>query len=151
MRYRRQLNEITVDVPTKKYTADDVPQIIEVFEQTYDKVYGEGSAYTQAGLEVISFGIDAVAPTRKPTIKAWPTGRSQPELTALKGYRQAFFSQLKDFVRTKVFDYTALQPGNMIEGPAILETPITTIVIPPVARAKVDPYMNIEISQGGEE
>ena len=34
-------------------------------------------------------------------------------------------------MKTRVFDAAALQPGNRVDGPAILEAPDTTTVVPP--------------------
>ncbi len=50
-----------------------------------------------------------------------------------------------DFLKTKIYAYDQLRPGNVIEGPSVIETRITTIVIPPEKVAKVDRYLNVEI------
>ena len=51
----------------------------------------------------------------------------------------------KDFVRTAIYEYERLKPGNVIEGPAIVESPTTTVVIPPEKLARIDPYLNMVI------
>ncbi len=146
MRYRRQLNELGVPVLVKKYDENDVLKIMEVFDQKYEEVYGEGSAYREAGIELISFTIDAIGKTSKPTLRVYEEGTASPE-DALKGSREVFFTKpVKDFYKTKIYDYDRLRPGNVIEGPSVIETRITTIVIPPEKVAKVDKYLNVEIS-----
>jgi N-methylhydantoinase A len=35
--------------------------------------------------------------------------------------------------------------GNRVAGPAIIETPVTTIVLPPRQTATVDAYLNVAI------
>jgi N-methylhydantoinase A/oxoprolinase/acetone carboxylase beta subunit len=65
---------------------------------------------------------------------------------ALKGSREVFFTKPgKDFYKTEIYDYERLRPGNMVKGPSVIETRITTIVIPPEKVAKVDKYLNVEI------
>ncbi len=146
MRYRRQLNELGVPVLVKKYDENDVLKIMEIFDQKYEEVYGEGSAYREAGIELISFTIDAIGKTSKPTLRVYEEGTASPE-DALKGSREVFFTKpVKDFYKTKIYDYDRLRPGNVIEGPSVIETRITTIVIPPEKVAKVDKYLNVEIS-----
>jgi N-methylhydantoinase A/oxoprolinase/acetone carboxylase beta subunit len=49
---------------------------------------------------------------------------------------------------TKVYDYDRLAPGSEISGPAIVETPITTIVVNPNDRAMVDEYFNVRMYLG---
>ena len=39
-----------------------------------------------------------------------------------------------------------VKPGNVVEGPAIIESPIATVVIPPEKTARIDRFLNIEIT-----
>jgi N-methylhydantoinase A len=41
-----------------------------------------------------------------------------------------------------------LSPGMEISGPAIIETPVTTVVVNPNDRATVDEFMSIRILIG---
>jgi N-methylhydantoinase A len=41
-----------------------------------------------------------------------------------------------------VYDGTKLLAGNVIKGPAIIEEPTTTVVIPPAFRCEVDGSKN---------
>lgn len=146
MRYRRQLNELAISVPVKEYNDKDILKIMEIFDQKYEEVFGEGSAYREAGVELISFTIDAIGKTSKPTLRVYKEGKASPK-DALKGSREVFFTKpVKDFYKTKIYDYDRLKPGNVIEGPSVIETRITTIVIPLENVAKVDKYLNVEIS-----
>ena len=53
------------------------------------------------------------------------------ERQALKGQRDVYFEEERKFVSTRVYDFTKLQPGIEFDGPAIIETPVTTIVVNP--------------------
>jgi N-methylhydantoinase A/oxoprolinase/acetone carboxylase beta subunit len=44
-----------------------------------------------------------------------------------------------------VFDYSALVPGSQLVGPAIVESPFTTVVLPPASTLSVDEYLNLVI------
>ena len=65
------------------------------------------------------------SPARKGTRRAWFTGRNP-------GWRDAI-----------IYDYTKLQAGNELRGPAIIETPFTTVVVPENHEAYLDEYLNI--------
>jgi N-methylhydantoinase A/oxoprolinase/acetone carboxylase beta subunit len=41
-----------------------------------------------------------------------------------------------------------MRPGTEFAGPAIIETPVTTVVINPSDRAAMDEYRNIRIHLG---
>ncbi|MDY6861940.1 MAG: hypothetical protein SV062_03020, partial [Thermodesulfobacteriota bacterium] len=146
MRYRRQLNEIEVVVPVKEYDEKDIMGIMDLFEKRYEEVYGEGSAYREAGIEIISFRVDAVIVTPKPKLKEYKLKNALPPKRSLKGYRDVYFTNEKRLLKTKIYESNALEPGNVIEGPAIIEAPITTIVLPTYTSAKVDRYFNVEIN-----
>ena len=44
-----------------------------------------------------------------------------------------------------VYDFTRIRPGNEIAGPAVIHTPITTIVVQDAQRARMDALRNIVI------
>ena len=46
------------------------------------------------------------------------------------------------------FMTSKLHPGVEFDGPAIIETPVTTIVVNPKDRAAMDEYFNIRIHLG---
>ena len=145
LRYRRQLNELAISVPVKTYDENDILEIMEIFDRKYDEVYGEGSAYRESGVELISITVDAIGKTSKPTLRVYKEEGASPK-DALKGSREVFFTNpVRDFFNTDLYEYDLLRPGNVIEGPSVIETRITTIIIPPKKVAKVDKYMNVEI------
>ncbi|MBI2880827.1 MAG: hydantoinase/oxoprolinase family protein [Candidatus Tectomicrobia bacterium] len=146
MRYRRQLNELDIEVPAKRYAAEDIRSIMAEFERKYEEVYGEGSAYQEAGIELISFQVDAIGQTAKPPLVTFPRSRSRPARAALKKGRGVYFTARKKFLPTSVYDYASLRPGNVIGGPAVLETPHTTILIPPEMGGRVDNFRNVELT-----
>ena len=56
------------------------------------------------------------------------------------GHRQAYFGT--GFVKTALYDGPSLRAGQAIKGPAIVEEPFTTIVIPPKWTVKLDKFGN---------
>jgi N-methylhydantoinase A len=61
---------------------------------------------------------------------------------ALKRKRQVYFKDQGGFVETPCYDTSRLKHGNVIDGPAILEDPTTTVVVPKGAELTVDAYNN---------
>jgi N-methylhydantoinase A len=143
MRYRRQMNELDVVIPSKKYNEEDIMDILTLWEAKFEQIYGKGVAYRQAGIELISIDIDAIGRAAKPTLRRLSLGPANPE-EARKGTRRVFFTgEIRDFLETPVYEYERLHPGNAIEGPAIIESPITTVLIPKDRVGRVDEYSNI--------
>ena len=67
---------------------------------------------------------------------------------AIKCERDAYFEENKKFVPTRVYDFNKMQPGTEFAGPAIIETPVTTVLVNPSDRAAMDEYRNIRIHLG---
>jgi N-methylhydantoinase A len=61
------------------------------------------------------------------------------------GHRQAYFGN--GFVKTALFDGPSMRAGQSIKGPAIIEEPFTTIVIPPKWNVKLDKFGNYVASK----
>jgi N-methylhydantoinase A len=150
MRYRYQVHELNVPFPpgTGEITADAMEELYTRFDALYEKAYGQGSAYREAGREIIIFRVTAVGELQKPKIER-ASGRQTKTEEALKGKRDVYFEDYGKFVPTAVYDFERLNPGGEISGPAIVETPVTTVVVNPRDRAAVDALRNIIITTGG--
>jgi N-methylhydantoinase A/acetophenone carboxylase len=57
---------------------------------------------------------------------------------ARKGERQVYWQDASDYRATPVYAYESLRPGNVVEGPAILEGEYTTVVVPPAMRFSIN-------------
>ncbi len=140
MHYRGQVHEVTVPLPARPSTQQDIAAIIRAFETMYESIYGKGTAFSQAGYEVAIFRVDAVGKTKKPAALA--VASAGPDSShALKGQRQVF-SQGK-LTAINVYSGEKLTPGNVIHGPGIVEYVDTTAVINADMSATIDPYLNL--------
>jgi N-methylhydantoinase A len=62
--------------------------------------------------------------------------------------RTVYWADLKRATDTPIYDGTALRPGNAVEGPTVVETPDTTVVVHPGQTLRVDRFGNFEIELG---
>jgi N-methylhydantoinase A len=149
MRYRHQVHELNVPFApgSKDISAEHLDQAYEQFDQLYEQTYGPGAGYREAGKEIMVFRVAASGQLKKPALKSYPA-RSQRADEALKSSRRVYFEEKKDFVPTRIYDYKRLGPGAEMLGPAIIETPITTIVVNPNDRAVLDEYLNVRMYLG---
>lgn len=143
MRYRRQVHEITTPVSLGQLSQEDLEALNSEFERIYEMSYGRGSAFREAGIEMLAFRVEATGRIPRPVLARQKPGPRDPA-PALKGEREVFFPG-QGFVSTVVYDMRKLRAGNALGGPAIIETPVTTIVVHPGQEARVDEYMNVVI------
>ena len=149
MRYRYQVHELNVPfAPGSGVITDgDMDELYGRFDALYEKAFGQGSGYREAGKEILTFRMTATGLLKKPEIKA-EVARISDGAQAVKGKRDVYFEEAKKFVATPVYDFVKMHPGVTIAGPAIIETPVTTVVVNPNDRAAMDEYRNIRIHLG---
>jgi N-methylhydantoinase A len=150
MRYRYQVHELNVPFPagTADITPDAMEQLYTRFDSLYEKAYGQGSAYREAGREIIIFRVTAIGELRRPKIERASMQETDVD-RPVKDKRDVYFEDYDKFAPTAVYDFQHLQPGSEIFGPAIVESPVTTIVVNPGDRAAMDGFRNIIITTGG--
>jgi N-methylhydantoinase A len=144
MKYRRQVHELIIPAPLGKLSEDSLKQLVVDFETMYEKLYGQGAGFREAGIEIATFKVEGIGKLSKPVMAKHPLGPPDSS-KAIKAKRDVFFRKLGRFKKIDIFDMGKLKPGNIIDGPAVVETPVTTIVIHPEQRAEVDPYQNVVI------
>ncbi len=149
MRYRYQVHELNVPLPTGTAPlADaDLERLYADFDDAYEKAYGKGSGYREAGKEILTFRVTAVGLLNKPRIKEEPAVKASAD-DARKPERSVFFEELGDFAPTAIYDFQRMGPGTELSGPAVIETPVTTVVVNPRDRAEIDGFRNIRILVG---
>ena len=139
MRYRGQYKEIEIDFPQATFTKEDVTTIEGMFSKKHEQLYRFSDP--TRGLEILTLKGVAVGSVAHPSLKGQPSKSKNPS-QALKTERQVFFSESKEFVKTPIYDGECLQPGSIIEGPAVVEEAAMTLVIPHKVKFSVDQYGN---------
>ena len=149
MRYRHQVHELNVPLAAglAALSEEAMEEAYGRFDELYEQTYGPGAGYREAGKEIMAFRVVATGQLKRPTLKSYPLG-SKASDPGLKGRRDVYFEEYNGFVGTPIYDYSRLVPGCEILGPAVIETPITTIVINPRDRAVVDKFLNVRIYVG---
>ena len=148
-RYALQVHEINTPVHSSTpLTEDGLQTLVNDFETLYENKYGKGSAYRDAGIEMTQFRLTARGLIERPEILPHDM-QDKDSNRALTGARKIFVEARNDFAEANIYDFELMQAGNEIQGPAVIHTPITTIVIQDKQIGKMDAYRNIVI-EGAE-
>jgi N-methylhydantoinase A len=115
------------------------------FYQRYETIYGKGSSYRDARLEIVSFRVRATADTQRPDLPCSKPASKSPARSALTGTRPVYFDEASESIETPVYNGATLKTANQLSGPCIVETTDTTVVVRPGQRFKVDPWGNFEL------
>ncbi len=109
-----------------------------------------GTAYGEAGIELVSLRLHASATVNKPALEAVTETDTTPPAQASVAPRAIFWPELDALRETPIFRAEHLRAGNVILGPAVIEPSVTTIVVRPGQRARVDGYGNVIIQLNAE-
>lgn len=141
MRYGMQYNYTKIESPhVEIHSAQDVMDICKKFEDTYAQIYTPEAKFPQGGINVENFFLKAIVLSRHVDIPAEPLAGERPPETALKDVRPVFFVGCDGMVDTNIYQYESLLPGNIVNGPAIIEAEDTTCVINPGWKFAMDKY-----------
>ena len=145
VKWAGQIFEIAIPLPSGKLTEDDRALITERFHESYERLYGKGTAWEGFPAVVLNARATAVGRVSKPVRQAHPVETASPA-GALAGEREVLLPG--DGVRKLVPVYRGekLQPGTAIAGPAVVEDVDTTVWVPPGADVRVDEYRNYRLS-----
>src|SRR5271155_1261684 len=138
MRYGEQVFEIAVPLDDVDWTVPDpLGQIVERFNRRHEELY----TYSLPGQETVLVNARvAVAGL----LSALPQEPDLPEAppAAPRSERRTY---LDDWVTSPVYDFDALAPKQTIAGPAVIESPMTTVLLRPGELATVTPLGWLDI------
>ena len=130
-RYKHQIWEIDLALPFSRFKSKkDVARARAAFDAAHEEVF----AFRDPSSEVEFVGWRAVARCRLRKRRFGRLSREKARKAKLPKRRRAFFEG-KGEVNARVLAFDAMKPGDAARGPAIVESPFTTVVIDPGARA----------------
>ncbi|UCD56570.1 MAG: hypothetical protein JSV16_12135, partial [Candidatus Hydrogenedentota bacterium] len=145
IRYHLQLTEVDVELSGDPLDGSATKDIIERFDRRYAELYGENAGFKEAGRDIISQFVRAVARTPKVRLKE-EEENTPPAGETRKGTRDVYFAEV-GFTPTDIYDGDRLPAHSRTPGPAVLEMVGTTVAVPPGYHAVLDGYRNIYLKR----
>jgi N-methylhydantoinase A len=144
MKFSLQIHRVEVAVPDGPLGDADMADLANAFVERYEEIYGKGSGFADAGIEVGLLSVKAWGRIRIPELTAADgDGRNG---AAAHGTRDVYWESHGDFCETAIHQAADLPAGASITGPAVIEMAETTVPIPPGDTATIDEYRNIVVT-----
>lgn len=142
-----QTYELSLPLPgSGPVNAASVAALLEAFSRLYRERYAfffEGEPIELVNLRVAGFGHNPQLELER------PKAAGPDPSAARKGERPVYFEKL-GFVPTAVYERARLRPGNVVQGPAIVEEETSSVLVPPGTAATLLPDLGLSIALGGE-
>jgi N-methylhydantoinase A len=151
LRYFGQAFEVRVPVPDGPVTRDLTDATVAAFHDAHRRLYGYSFRDDPSQqVEWVNLRVTGIGPIPRPTIRPAirPTPASAPSsaLSAAPrpvGTRPACFDPARGFVDTAIYRRDDLCPGDLVDGPAVVEEYGATVPLAPGFRAEVDRFGNL--------
>jgi len=144
MRYPQQGYQLAVDCPHPFADADRV-RLKAAFDALHRQTYGQAAEAEDA--EIVTFRLQAEVEVPRYEIAPLPAGDGNAA-RARKGERQVFDVARDAFVTAGLYDRDRLAPGDVIEGPAIIDQFDATTVMLAGQTLRVDRSATLVIETG---
>ena len=139
VRYLGQTHHLDIAMPAGDFDEAAEARLFQTFRNQYAALFGVSAAYAKAGYEVLS-------------VRVVGTGTLPPPALASKGEapkpgkgRRVYFDDPEKAEDCAVFHALVPEDGWTTTGPAIVEFPGQSIVIPPGAKARADHLGNLHV------
>lgn len=144
MSYRQQTHILTVPFSEggEAVTEESLVELADLFEAMYQQKYGRESGYREAGIELVSFRVrGSVAPSEHVVAEGMVEGPDPAH--AMVEQRMAWVDEVREMKQVPGYAFELLRAGNVVSGPAIIWSPISTVVVGQSQEARVDPHHNL--------
>ncbi|HEX3734288.1 MAG TPA: hydantoinase/oxoprolinase family protein [Solirubrobacterales bacterium] len=154
-KFEGQLFELTVPMPAEELRAEHLEDIRRRFPGIYEEEFGAGTAWIESPIRLLAIRVVAKGRVERPPV-------SPPERPAAAAGAPAKAVSTRPVhlpghggtAELPVYDADDLATGATIEGPAIVEARITTLLVPADWALGVDPFGNFvledRVSEAGE-
>ena len=139
IRYGLQLGEVTTPLGSGPISKAMLEQCVDDFEQLYARLYGEGSGFAGAGIHGITFRVRAVGLLNvKPAFEHLGQAAATDVSSAMLTRRPVCLDGRKGYIDTPIYDYHRLRAGHVVVGPAVIQVPTTSVVVPDGMHGTID-------------
>lgn len=147
IRYSGQEYTLNVPMPDGQVTNSLLHELSEKFHEIHEKLY----TYRIPEEETVFVNLRVIAIGKNPAPAIYEEFSEVKGKARSKGDRNVYFRET-GHVNCKIYERSDLAPGHRVIGPAIIEEPVSTTLVPLDSWATVDAHGNlyIELTKGSE-
>jgi N-methylhydantoinase A/oxoprolinase/acetone carboxylase beta subunit len=136
MLYAGMLDDIEVEAPTIEASEELVYKLCESFDSLFERIYASAARSREFGYTITRAILTGYIALPKPKLLEEREETPTVPEEAYKGEREMYWEG--KWYKASVYEMSLLKAGNVIEGPAIIESPASTYIVPPMYSTKLD-------------
>ncbi|TFG27031.1 MAG: hydantoinase/oxoprolinase family protein [Promethearchaeota archaeon] len=121
-----------------RFVSKDLIEIEKRYDDLFEQIFKRGTKSPELGYHITKAIGTGIVPVPKPKLPEQVLSGERPNDDAFKGNRDLFWG--KRWHEAKLWEMGLINAGNIIDGPAVIEAPATTLVVPPGYRVKLDKH-----------
>jgi N-methylhydantoinase A len=130
---------VKVDVTADEVAGFHTDSMAAKFHPAHNALYGYSLEEEGTPIELINMRLECIGKTEKPEFQLQEFAGEDPA-KAFKRRREVYLPLQKEFREVPVYDGLALEFGNLIEGPAVVEQVNTTTFVTPEFNVLTDRF-----------
>ena len=149
VQYFGMLDDLEVQSPVEELTLNYSPQlerydspelkdIMKSYDDLFEEIFRRGTKSPELGYHITKAIGTGIVPVLKPKLPEHNLSGENPNEDAAKGIRDFYWDN--KWHEAHIWEMGLINAGNIIIGPAIIEAPATTLVLPPGAQVKLDKH-----------
>lgn len=137
VRFTNQLSDFEVPWGGERLTSiDDLHELMRSYEHVYTSIYPKQALYSEVGYQILELALSADVESPKPAVPILELRGRTPPSSSLKGQRLGHWRGQD--ITFALYEMDELQAGNVVNGPAVIEHPATTLLVPPTHHVEFD-------------
>ncbi len=142
VRYEGQYHEVEIPVPEGHLDSGVISGLVAQFHSAYEDLYGYSMPWQ--AVEFLGLHLRASAPRGVPFELAVEEADDTTALVARREPRECLIETGPQLL--EVYDRSLLRPGHSFAGPALVDSPTTTVLVPEAFDAEVDQHLNLVLT-----
>jgi N-methylhydantoinase A/acetone carboxylase beta subunit len=149
LQYFGMLKDLEVESHTDTLTAEysteldrfdspDIELLLKRYDDLFEKIFRRGTKSPELGYHITKAIGTGVLPVPKPKLPEYKLSDGKPNDESFKGTRDTYWD--KKWYESSIWEMKLLDSGNIIKGPAVIEAPATTLIVPPNYQVKLDKH-----------
>jgi len=121
---------------THVYDSPELKVIAGRYDDLFEQIFKRGTKSPELGYHITKAIGTGIVPVPKPKLPEHKLEHDTPPDAASKGMREIYWGDT--WYNASIWEMALVNAGNVIKGPAVVEAPATTLVVPPGFKIKLD-------------